>query len=181
MNASEQDAIVLYTMQSLKSEGSWTGETHVQKALYLCQELMSVPSNFKFVLYKHGPYSFELSAHLQGLITDDLVCIQTRPPYGPSLGVSDDGRSIAARLDRNAEISKRIVFMSKRLGGKGVAELEKLATAVYVDRRYGAQTAIEKRVEILTSIKPHVSAEAARDAFAEAESLQIDARHAFVH
>ncbi len=55
MSGPNQTAIVLYTMQSLKGEGSWCGETHVQKTLFLCQKLMGVPSNFKFILYKHGP------------------------------------------------------------------------------------------------------------------------------
>lgn len=176
MSALDQTAIVLYTMQSLKGDGSWCGETHVQKTLFLCQEMMGVPSNFKFILYKHGPYSFELSEHLQGLIADDLVSVITRPPYGPSLGVSDEGSSIAAGTDPNGSIAARIAFMSKRLSRKGVAELEKLATAVYVNRKYGSNTPIERRAEILASLKPHVSVEAARDAFAEAEAIEDEAR-----
>jgi uncharacterized protein YwgA len=176
MSASDQTAIVLYTMQSLKGEGSWCGETHVQKTLYLCQEVMGVPSNFKFILYKHGPYSFELSEHLQGLIADDLVCVLTRPPYGPTVGVSDEARSIAARVDRNGSVAEHIAFMSKKLSRKGVADLEKLATAVYVNRKYGLEVPIEKRAEVLTSLKPHVSVEAARDAFAEAEAIEDEAR-----
>jgi hypothetical protein len=65
--------------------------------------------------------------------------------------------------------------MSGQLSRKGVAELEKLATAVYVNRKYGSNTPIEKCAEILTSLKPHVSAEAARDAFAEAEAIEEEA------
>ena len=148
MSASDRTAIVLYTMQSLKGEGSWCGETHVQKALFLCQAVTSVPSDFKFILYKHGPYSFELSEHLQGLIADDLVyVVPTRPPYGPTLGISEEARSIAARLDPSSSVAARIAFMSKKLSQKGVAELEKLATAVYVNRKYGSESSIEKRAE----------------------------------
>ena len=176
MSTSDQSAIVLYTMQSLKAEGSWCGETHVQKALFLCQEVMDVPSNFKFILYKHGPYSFELSEHLQGLIADDLICLLTRPPYGPTLGVSSEGRLIADRVGGNRRIAASIAFMSKKLSPKGVTELEKIATAVYVNRKYGSKTPIEKRAQILNSLKPHVSVEAARDAFVEAEAIKDEAR-----
>lgn len=179
MSAADQTAIVLYTMQSLKDDGSWCGETHVQKTLFLCQEVMGVPSNFKFILYKHGPYSFELSEHLQGLIADDLVCVLTRPPYGPTLGVSDEGLSLADVIHLNSSVAARIAFMSKKLSRKGVAELEKLATAVYVNRKYGSKNPIEKRAEILSSLKPHVSAEAARDAFEEAEAIENEARIQF--
>jgi len=180
MSASDQTAIVLYTMQSLKGEGSWCGETHVQKTLFLCQEVMGVPSNFKFILYKHGPYSFELSQHLQGLIADDLVCVLTRPPYGPTLGISDEARLIAAKIDRDDSVAEPIAFMSKKLSRKGVADLEKLATAVYVNKKYGSEVPIEKRAEILISLKPHVSVEAARDAFAEAEAIEDEAHHTII-
>jgi uncharacterized protein YwgA len=163
-------------MQSLKGEGSWCGETHVQKTLYLCQEVMGVPSNFKFILYKHGPYSFELSERLQGLIADDLVCVLTRPPYGPTLSVSDEAQSIAARVGRNHSVAAHVAFMAKKLSRKGVADLEKLATAVYVNRKFGLELPIEKRAEILTSLKPHVSVEAARDAFVEAQAIENEAR-----
>lgn len=175
MSASDRTAIVLYTMQSLKGEGSWCGETHVQKTLFLCQEVMGVPSHFKFILYKHGPYSFELSEHLQGLIADDMICVLTRPPYGPTLGIVEEARSIAARVERRDRVAERIAFMSKKLSQKGVADLEKLATAVYVNKKHGSKVPIEKRTEILVSLKPHVSVEAARDAFAEADAIEEEA------
>jgi uncharacterized protein YwgA len=176
MSSSDQTAIVLYTMQSLKGEGSWCGETHVQKTLFLCQEVMGVPSNFKFILYKHGPYSFELSEHLQGLIADNLVCVLTRPPYGPTLGVADEGRAIAAKVDRNDNVAGHITFMSKKLSRKGVTDLEKLATAVYVNKKYGSELPVEKRAELLTSLKPHVSMEIARSAFVEVQAIEDEAR-----
>jgi uncharacterized protein YwgA len=179
MTSSDRASIVLYAMQCLKNEGSWSGETHVQKALYLCQELMKVPSDFKFILYKHGPYSFDLSAHLQGLIADDLVCVLAKQPYGPSLRVSNDGQSVASETGQNSGLAERIGFMAKKLGGKGVADLEKLATAVYVNRKYGVQTPIAKRVQLLTSLKPHVPTEEAQEAFSEAKTIEEEVSRAF--
>jgi len=175
MSASEKTAIVLYTMQSLKGEGSWCGETHVQKTLFLCQELMGIPSNFKFILYKHGPYSFQLSEHLQGLIADELVHVITRPPYGPTLGVADEARPIVSQIEREDTLARGILFMAKKLSKKGVSDLEKLATAAYVNKKYGSELPIEKRAEILTSLKPHVSVEASRSAFIEAELIADEA------
>jgi len=177
MSTADQAAIVLYTMQSLKNEGSWCGETHVQKAFYLCQEVTGVPSNFKFILYKHGPYSFELSGHLQELIADDLISVLPRVPYGPTLSVTDEGQLLADKVSGNSEVSQHITFMSRKLGRKDVADLEKLATAVYVNRKYYPDTPIEKRVEILTSLKPHLTIEEAREAFTEAEEIEVEARH----
>ncbi len=102
MSAPHQTSIVLYVMKALKANGSWCGETHVQKTLFMCQELFGVRSDFKFILYKHGPYSFQLSEHLQGLIADDLIHVRSRPPYGPSLELSEDVsalyRAVASEL-----------------------------------------------------------------------------------
>ncbi len=176
MNAAEQTAIVLYTMRSLKAEGSWCGETHIQKTLYLCQEVGHVPSKFTFVLYKFGPFSFELSEHLQGLIADDLVQLLTRPPYGPTLAVSDDPRSHANEFEVAGSAATTIEFMAKKVGHKGVADLEKLATAVFVNRKCGTNTPIEKRAKTLHALKAHVPIDAARRAFVEADALEEEAR-----
>ena len=176
MTMMDQASIVLYTMHALQAEGSWCGETHVQKTVFLCQEVVGVPSHFKFILYKHGPYSFDLSEHLQGLIADDLVRVITKPPYGPSLNVSSDGEPIASEIENREDVSRRIVFISKKVGRKNVAELEKLATAVFVNRKYGSSTPADRRAEILSSLKPHVSVEAAREAVTEAEVLEVEAR-----
>jgi uncharacterized protein YwgA len=175
VSASTQQAILLFTMQSLKEEGSWCGETHIQKALYMCQELVGAPSNFKFILYKHGPYSFELSECLQRLIADDLVYLQTRQPYGPTLAISDDARSMADDVSRQERLSSCIRFISQKLGRKGVADLEKLATATYVNCKYGKDLPIEERASLLTSLKTHVPIDAARTAFVEVGAIETEA------
>lgn len=178
MNANTDIAILLRAMESLKKAGSWCGETHVQKAVYLCQEVAEVPSKFKFILYKHGPYSFELSEALQGLIAEELVAVQTRPPYGPSLILTDEARNAASVVDRDAATAAKIDFVCQKVNRKGVGDLEKLATAVFVTRKKGPNFSLEKRAEILTSIKPHVPLEAAREALVEAEAIQREIHQA---
>ena len=43
MNPFEQASVVLSLAESLRKRGSWTGETHVQKAMYFLQELLKFP------------------------------------------------------------------------------------------------------------------------------------------
>ena len=45
-------ALLLRLIQAQKEEGSRGGETHIQKAVYFLQELMQVPLNFRFILYR---------------------------------------------------------------------------------------------------------------------------------
>jgi hypothetical protein len=57
----------------LDEQGSWSGETHIQKAAYLLRELMDIPFGFDFILYKHGPFSFELRDELSSMRSDRLL------------------------------------------------------------------------------------------------------------
>ena len=171
MSAPHQTSIVLYVIKALKANGSWCGETHVQKTLFLCQELFGVQSDFKFILYKHGPYSFQLSEHLQGLIADDLIHVRSRPPYGPSLELSEDVSSLYRAVAADFNLSRKLDFIAARLGRKGVADLERLATAVYVNQKQGTHLPVERRAVLLISLKPHVSSDAARNAFLEVDQI----------
>ena len=171
MNDSDQIAITASIIRHLQKEGSWCGETHVQKATYVCQELTRVEQQFRFILYKHGPYSFELSACLQGMIADDLVKLVSRPPYGPSLRLTAEAETLA-QTDVTAETNEMISFVSKKLGRKGVTDLEKIATAIYVNKELGEEADLDRKAKFLTSIKPHVALEAAKLAFQEVKSFK---------
>ena len=56
--------VITRLIETLRERGSWCGETHVQKAAFFLQELMEVPTRFHFILYKHGPFSFDLRDEL---------------------------------------------------------------------------------------------------------------------
>ena len=73
MNRLPQAAIVTRLTGRLRDQGSWCGETHLQKAMYFLQELMEVPTGFEFILYMHGPFSFDLRAELTSLRADGLL------------------------------------------------------------------------------------------------------------
>jgi hypothetical protein len=50
-----------------------------------------------------------------------------------------------------------ISIIARKLGGKGVADLERLATALYVTHQLDDCAPIEKRAETLTMLKPHIA------------------------
>lgn len=78
MKKLQRDAILLSLINEMKAKGSWCGETHIQKATYFLQELLGVPLNFEFILYKHGPYSFDLGDEVTAMRADSLLEYQTR-------------------------------------------------------------------------------------------------------
>ena len=90
MKRLEKTALLLSLMKSLKCRGSWCGETHTQKATFFLQELLHVPLGYNFILYKHGPYSFDLNEELTAMRADGMIHLVPQPyPYGPTLNAND--------------------------------------------------------------------------------------------
>ncbi len=173
MKRLQRDAVILSLIENLRAKGSWCGETHIQKAMYFTQELLRVPLEFEFVLYKHGPYSFDLSDELTAMRADALLRLQLQPyPYGPSFIHGRGSKLIKKLYPRTLKKYEPMVkFVADKLGGKNVAELERLATALYVTREINTDNSIESRARCIHKLKPHVSLDEARDAISVVDTL----------
>ena len=158
MDELRRTAVLLKLANDLWAQKSWCGETHLQKVTFLLQEMMGVPTEFDFVLYKHGPFSFALRDELSALRGYGLLEIHQQPyPYSPSLVVTSAGEKLCRRYPITLRrYGESISFVAKRLGDKGVGELERLATAFYVTSELGRKVASEKRASRLHDLKPHV-------------------------
>ena len=71
-------------VEGMEQKLQWAGETHIQKALYFLHSMLNVPCLYNFVLYKHGPYSFDLHDDLGKMRAHLVLEIEPRRPYGPS-------------------------------------------------------------------------------------------------
>lgn len=164
MKRLKRSVIILSLVESLLQEDSWCGETHIQKATYFLQELLQVRLGFDFILYKHGPFSFDLSDELMAMRADHWVQLKSRPPYGPSIVPGENAGRLRALFPKTIKKYKeRVEFVAKELGSFGVAELERIATALYVslsDSTRGDDV-INKRAARINKVKPHISLEEA--------------------
>jgi hypothetical protein len=177
VNDIDRSAMLLDLAAQLRAHGSWTGETHVQKAAYLMQELLGVPSGFKFVLYRHGPFSFDLRDSLNKLETWGCIQTEEQPyPYGPKIVEGPaSGKLKAASTDRQG-YSRAIQFVAQQLGKARVAELERVATALFIELDPNVKA--EDRPERLVNLKPHISREEAPNAFARLREIRLAAINA---
>lgn len=168
MNRLQRVAILTSLADKLRERGSWCGETHLQKATYFLQELLDVPLEFEFILYKHGPFSFDLRDELAAMCADALLKLKPHaPPYGPTIVTTADGKVIQERFPKTLNRHQTSIdFVAQKLGDRGVSALEGLATALYVAREAGTDAAVAERVKMLNALKPHIPAEQAR-AFVE--------------
>jgi hypothetical protein len=168
--------VLLTLLEQLKNRGSWCGETHLQKATFFLQQMMRVPLGFDFVLYKHGPYSFDLNDEITALRADHLLTVQPRSPYGPSLYPSEAGLALFERFPRTRDrYAKAVRFVADRLAGKNVLELERLGTALFVTSM-APTSGYNQWVERLQATKPHVLAEDAREALRLVDDMTEAAR-----
>jgi hypothetical protein len=179
MNRVQRAAIVTRLARKMREKGSWCGETHLQKALYLAQEMLQAPTGFDFILYKHGPFSFDLRDELTALRADKLLEIEPQPrPFGPRFTTTNSSKKIESLFPKTMDkMDERLDFIAGRLQGKGVAELERLATALYVMNRYNSCKSLYDRAVKLNELKPHVSIDDAKNALEQVSKFQTQAQN----
>lgn len=168
MNRLKKAAVLSELAEKLRGAGSWCGETHLQKATFVLQEFLNVPLDYKFVMYRYGPFSFDLRDELTEMQADGLLEMRPAPPYGPNLVPSEASRELRGRYPKSlATYRPAIEFVADRLRDKWVTDLEALATALYVasTEALDEPEAISER---LRELKPHVSKEEAESASNEA-------------
>ena len=172
MDRLRRAALLTRLIERLRRKGSWCGETHVQKATLFLQDLMHVPLGLDFILYKHGPFSFDLRDELTSLRADELIKLEPQLGYGPRIATTDRSRYIQGLYSKTLEkYDDSISFVTEKLGNKGVADLERLATALYVRQELTDDLSIDERAAKLTALKPHIARDEAVAAIVEVDQI----------
>lgn len=181
MNKLKREAVILSLIKQMRKHDNWCGETHVQKACYILEELFNNPLEFDFILYKHGPYSFDLSDELSDMQADSIVELYTKqPPYGPSFRPSANSKQLENMYPTTLTEFKPIVeFVAEKVGSARVSDLEKLSTALYVTCRKDDTGDIETRSTLINRLKPHVSIDEAREATKNIDQIIEDAKKVY--
>lgn len=165
MKRLKRSAIVIYLIENLREKGSWCGETHIQKTTYFLQELLKVPMGFEFILYKHGPYSFDLSDELTAMRADMLVELKSQQPYGHSIVLGPTSEQLKRLFPKTLRKYKdKVVFTADHFSKCDVATLERLATAFFITTHKTHIRNKEKIATYISELKPHISREQALEA-----------------
>lgn len=158
-------ALLVDMIKRLRERGSWCGETHVQKAMFILQDISKANFGYKFVIYKHGPYSFDLSNELSGMRAVGILELKfQRDGYGPSFRVTEFGERIYDVNKENIEQFDAVAkFLAEWFNSSDVRHLERISTAYFVTTKNPLDPAME-RARKLNSLKPHVDMQAAESA-----------------
>ena len=168
MNQVERRNLVCHLVKGMHERDSWAGETHIQKCVLFLQKLMGVPTGYDFVLYLHGPFSFDLRSDLALMRARLQLDVEPRPSYGPSfiLGVRGE---LAVESPTGHEDA--IDFIAREVSVKNTRALERLSTAFFMQGKHPSKSAREIAAEI-HRLKPHISVEQARRAIEEVNVLR---------
>ena len=177
MDRLKRAALVTRLIELLRGQDSWCGETHIQKSTLFVQDLMKVPLGFNFILYKHGPFSFDLRDELTSLRADGLVRLEPQWSFGPRIALTERSKYIQAISSKTLKkYNDYIAFVVDKLGAKNVTELEGLATAFFLKQRAEADVSIDDRSKQLTELKPHILPESAKAAVEEVDRIIEEGR-----
>jgi hypothetical protein len=177
MDRLKRAVILTELMDRLRANGCWCGHAHMQYVVYFLQEALGVPTGFKYFLYVHSPDSDDLMADLTRLRADYLMEFNHRSPgYGPGLVPTRTSVELRSRFPVTlSKYADQIDFVVRALGTKEVAELDTLATALYVTRENGSPSDVEGRARRLAELKPHLSFQQALDAVREVDRIAREA------
>lgn len=163
MDGFRRQATIVLLLDELKGHNSWCGETHIQKSVYFWEEGLGAQLGLKFVLYKHGPFSFDLREELGEMRGNLLIELESHPPYGPSVVATESGRRLLDSFASTVQSYRgQVDYLTSWVGSRSVAELERLSTALYVYRE--KQSSADEQANRITELKPHISIDKAEEA-----------------
>lgn len=161
MSENKQRALVCALADNLNRNGSWCGETHLQKAVYVAKRWLEVPefTDYEFILYMYGPFSFDLKEELREMRAEGWMRAHFRggPAYGPTLLPGEQAGELPKSREREFD------FIAQQFGGKDVVDLERLTTALLATERLGRNKSVSERSRQLRAWKLH---------FTESEALR---------
>jgi len=167
-----RETVLIALLDALAQRGSWCGETHLQKSVYFLQAMLRVPLCFEFILYKYGPFSFDLREQLATMLANLVLSQESYLSYGPSFKPGPAAYRLKKLFPTTyRKFQKQISFVAEKLAGYDVAGLERLATALYVRSEGGEDLSLSDRADRLCELKPHISKEKASHAISLVDQL----------
>lgn len=168
----KKHSFILSVIENLQKYGSWTGKTHIQKTSFLLKVLSKIEVPFRFVLYKHGPYSFELQNEFEEMKSYAATVSGEVTHYGSRFFLGMNATRIQEISPLDEAVVEEIERICKFVNCKNVSDLEKIATVAWIhfEEKLIDPDGVSNR---LHELKPHISSEQASEAYAELQSVLL--------
>ena len=167
----DRRGLICSLVRKMVEEESWAGETQIQKSVVFLQEMLNVPLGYDFVIYKHGPFSFDLRSELALMRARFQLDVEPHLRYGPSFRVGHRGCNAT---EGATPYNDAIRFVAREISIKDTRSLERLSTAFFIQNRDESLSDTEVASEI-TRIKPHITPEQAKYSVERVNALRRQA------
>ena len=134
MERLERAVLITELLDRMRDNGSWATAVHLQKGLYFLQEMRGVQLGYEFVVYRHGPFSFELKDELERLRGEGILkwIFRSSPQYSPSLASTPFSKELRGELPNfMAKYDDSLTFVAENIGPMKSKQLERVSTAFY--------------------------------------------------
>ena len=167
-DARDKRALLAHLMRHIRASGSWSGETHIQKSMYFLQSLLNVDTGYHFVLYLHGPFSFDVHEVLTWMISRCEIDLQRFDLYGPRLKLTPGGKKLAGEHEG---FDDQMKWVSSHIATMNVVDLERVGTVCLL--KTGAPDWSDEQIaNELHRLKPHITPEVGLQGIREFEELR---------
>ena len=172
MNRLQKAALIVEMLDRMIQEGSWAGETHLQKCVFFLQNMRNVPIGYEFQLYRYGPFSFDLRDDLVQLQAESMVELLPRSPsYGSSLAPSTTSLLLRKHYPRTLKrYQDEISFVADHFGSLNASDLGRLATAYYFYLK-DCNSSNEEIGKMVNNVKSYISVPEGADAAKQIRSI----------
>ena len=175
-DARDKRALLAHLMRHIRASGSWSGETHIQKSMYFLQSLLNVDTGYHFVLYLHGPFSFDVHEVLTWMISRCEIDLQRFDLYGPRLKLTPGGKRLAGE---HKGFDDQMKWVSSHIATMNVVDLERVGTVCLL--KTGAPDWSDEQIaKELHRLKPHITTDLALRGIEQFEALRQSAQSAGV-
>ena len=168
MERLERAAVVLELLDGLLRKRTPRLETHLQKNFFVLQEVLGIPTEYHFILYKHAPFSFELRDEITAMRGDFLIELDFSSPRGIGFRITENGNRVRKRFCTVIDAHRKAIdFVVEKLGLMFGRRLERFTMALFLYLK-GDGGSAEVLAERMVALKPHVSMEEALPSSREA-------------
>ena len=166
MNRLHKAVLITELLDRMRANGSWATAIHLQKGLYFLQEMRRVPLGYDFVVYRYGPFSFELKDELEQLRGEGILERFFHSPQYLS-GLASTGFSKELRNELPKFLARHddpLTFVAENIGPMKSRQLEQVSTAFYFLTRgvEGDEEVAREVCKVKTHIPPDEALESAR-------------------
>lgn len=158
-------------IKGLRDAECWTDDAHIQKSVFLAQEMLRCQHNYGFYIYHYGPYCRDLTETIQFMRIFGEVATERPAKWADWYQLTEKGQALA---EQQIDDLNKVDWVTKTVANMTLAQLEGPTTAYFLKLQDPTRTDEQVATE-LNRVKPHISYYDAFSAIAESERLRQDA------